>query len=99
MISSAGQFRYTGTRDFTPLLAIADAQAFYEQLGPARVMQYMHTLITQAVRGEWSSLLTPRRPSCCWGCGRRSCCARWTCAAPWSPSACLSVRRLFKVDR
>jgi isopenicillin-N epimerase len=46
----AAEFDWTGTRDFSPWLAVPAALDFLQAARPARVRQHNHALVTQAAR-------------------------------------------------
>ena len=54
------RFQYTGTRDYTPLVAVADALRWREKVGESAILGYNHSL---AVWGQefWHPSGTPRR--------------------------------------
>jgi hypothetical protein len=104
VLMCAAQFKYTGTRDMTAHLSMADAHAFYCDLagvdarGPSalrgnnRVMKYLHDLAVFAVCRALSYIdLSCFRVSTLCRFGRLSSCALCTCVARWSMSACQQV--------
>lgn len=56
----SAEFDWTGTRDFSPWLAVVDALSFYRELGPARIMNHNHDLavaMAQRLSEAWDTPL------------------------------------------
>jgi isopenicillin-N epimerase len=54
------EFDWTGTRDFSAWLAVADALRFFDELGAARVRAYNHDMVMTAgsrIAGAWHAPL------------------------------------------
>jgi len=54
----AAEFDWTGTRDFSGWLSIPDALDFFRRLGPVRIRNYNHKLVTQKAKelsNVWST--------------------------------------------
>ena len=57
------RFQYTGTRDYTPLVAVADALRWREKVGESAILGY-NTASRCGGRSFWHPSGTPRRSSC-----------------------------------